>query len=140
MIKEYTHWEPGMKKEKVFIDWTTIDYLVDKIELQVRKSEIQYNAVVGVLRGGLVPAVMLSHRLNLPMYILWPDSELGDSCGRILIVDEIYDTGETIQKLKARHPTADFAVLYHNANLPNIEYYGTKQLLDKWIVFPWEKQ
>ena len=135
---EYTYWEPGMKKEKVFIDWSTIEFLVDQLTTQIRKSGKQYDAVVGVLRGGLVPAVMLSHRLNLPMYVVWPDSQLGDGLPNLLFVDEIYDTGKTINRLQACHPSADFAVLYHNSDLPPLKFYGTKQLLNKWLVFPWE--
>jgi hypoxanthine phosphoribosyltransferase len=137
---EYTYWEPGMKKEKVFIDWSTIEFLVDQLTTQIRKSGKQYDAVVGVLRGGLVPAVMLSHRLDLPLYVVRPDSDLWDEDNHYLIVDEIYDTGKTIDQLKTKHPNADFAVLYHNSNLPPLDFYATKQLLNKWLVFPWEKQ
>jgi hypothetical protein len=134
---EYTYWEPGMKKEKVFIDWSTIEFLVDQLTTQIRKSGKQYDAVVGVLRGGLIPAVMLSHRLDLPMIVARPTSQLGES-ENLLFVDEIYDTGATINALKARHPSSDFAVLYHNNDLPPLKFYGTKQLLNKWLVFPWE--
>ena len=135
---EYTYWEPGMKKEKVFIDWSTIEFLVDQLAMQIRKSDKQYDAIVGIQRGGLIPAVMLSHRLNLPMYVITPSSQLDDGLQNLLFVDEIYDTGKTIDHLQTCHPFADFAVLYHNNDLPPLKFYGTKQLLNKWLVFPWE--
>jgi adenine/guanine phosphoribosyltransferase-like PRPP-binding protein len=29
----------------------------------------QYDCIIGLKRGGLIPAVYLSHKLNIPMYI-----------------------------------------------------------------------
>jgi hypoxanthine phosphoribosyltransferase len=65
--------------------------------------------VVGITRGGLLPAVMISHWLNVPMHSL--DVSLRDGGDRvsnlgmasdayegknILIIDDINDTGATI--------------------------------------------
>jgi hypoxanthine phosphoribosyltransferase len=140
MTQDYTHWQPGMKKEMYYVDWDTIEFLVEELEMQIRLEHKQYDAVVGILRGGLVPAVMLSHRLKLPMYVVTPSSMIDETNKKLLFVDEIYDTGKTIYALRAKHSNADFAVLYHNSDLPPLEYYAVRDSLDKWIVFPWEIQ
>ena len=57
---------------------------------------------------------------------------------KTLIVDEIYDTGKTIRGLKQVNPMTQFAVLYHNIGLDELQYYGRKMRLDNWLVFPWE--
>jgi len=129
----------SLKKDYAHIDWIVIEYLVSILVEKIKQSDIKYDMLVGINRGGLIPAVMLSHKLELPMITMTPDDVLPKGL-RHLIVDEIYDTGNTITKIKANNPTADFAVLYHNTELPPLKFYGLKAPLDKWLIFPWEKQ
>jgi hypoxanthine phosphoribosyltransferase len=128
------------KKNKTFISWSEIDKLLDDIERQIKESGEKFEMIAGVTRGGLVPAVMLSHRLELPMMaITTEDAILPISLAKkTLIVDEIYDTGKTIKGLKQVNPMTQFAVLYHNVGLDQLEFYGKKMRLDNWLVFPWE--
>ena len=128
------------KKNKTFISWSEIDKLLDDIERQIKESGEKFEMIAGVTRGGLIPAVMLSHRLDLPMMaITTEDAILPISLAKkTLIVDEIYDTGKTIKGLKQVNPMTQFAVLYHNVGLDQLEFYGKKMRLDNWLVFPWE--
>ena len=128
------------KKNKTFISWSEIDKLLDDIERQIKESGEKFSMIAGVTRGGLVPAVMLSHRLDLPMMaISTEDAILPISLAKkTLIVDEIYDTGKTIKGLKQVNPMTQFAVLYHNIGLEELPFYGKKMRLDNWLVFPWE--
>lgn len=128
------------KKNKTFISWSEIDKLLDDIQRQIKESGEKFEMIAGVTRGGLVPAVMLSHRLDLPMMaITTEDAILPISLAKkTLIVDEIYDTGKTIKGLKQVNPMTQFAVLYHNVGLDQLEFYGKKTRLDNWLVFPWE--
>jgi len=128
------------KKNKTFISWSEINELLDAIQKQIKDSGEKFEMIAGVTRGGLVPAVMLSHRLDLPMMaITIEDAILPISLAKkTLIVDEIYDTGKTIKGLKQVNPVTQFAVLYHNVGLDQLEFYGKKMRLDNWLVFPWE--
>ena len=119
--------------------------------------------LVGVGRGGLVPAAYLSHRTGLQMLSVDHSSgergfgdELLDKLAakiragaRILIVDDINDSGTTINYLrvaieaKVDDPDAlRVAVLIHNVrSKARVDYYGSE--IDrgrdkKWYVFPWE--
>lgn len=136
--KEYDHWvSTTSKKEVRHLTWSHITELVDTLEAQIRESKQHYELIAGVARGGLIPAIMLSHRLKLPMMAI-TDRTLIPISKRCLVIDEIYDTGATIQKLKDINPGIHVGVLFHNEALPALEYFAVKDPLQKWIVFPWE--
>jgi len=82
---------------------------------QISQSRWQPDYVVGLTRGGLTPAVMLSQYLDVPMYTLkvslrdgaehdcesnlWMSADAG--LGKnILIVDDINDTGATMDWIR----------------------------------------
>ena len=119
--------------------------------------------LVGVGRGGLVPAAYLSHRTGITM--LSVDHSSGDAAfadelleklaaksregSNILIVDDINDSGSTIAYLRdvlAGHGCLEqhirVAVLINNVrSKAHTEYAGTNmdRSADKrWFVFPWE--
>jgi hypoxanthine phosphoribosyltransferase len=129
----------SLKKDYAHIDWIIVEYVVSILVEKIKKSGIKYDMLVGINRGGLIPAVMLSHKLELPMITMMPDDVLVDD-KRYLIIDEIYDTGKTIQQIQRNNPDIDFAVLYHNIDLSPLKFYALKIPLDKWLIFPWEKQ
>lgn len=119
--------------------------------------------VIGIGRGGLVPAVYISHQLNLPMLSIdhsskvpgFADELLGkvaekSAAGtKLLFVDDINDSGGTIDYI--RRLLADngcdegnlrFAVVMNNqSSKVSVEYWA--QTIDRsedkrWFVFPWE--
>lgn len=121
--------------------------------------------IVGLARGGLPASVKLSHFLNIPMYALNKDesnfwmAEDAYNGVKILVVDDINDTGKTIEQLKKDWQSSclpndpkwstifgdnvRFAVLIHNeASTQDIDYFGhtiNKNENPEWCVFPWEK-
>ena len=136
--KEYDHWLNTISKKEVrHLTWSHITELVDTLESKIRESKQHYELIAGIARGGLIPAIMLSHRLKLPMMAI-TDRTLIPISKRCLVIDEIYDTGATIQKLKDINPGIHVGVLFHNEALPELEYFAVKDSLQQWIVFPWE--
>jgi len=136
---------------------------LEAIARQVEKGGWRPDFLVGVGRGGLVPAAYLSHRTGITM--LSVDHSSGDDAfadellaklaaksregSRILIVDDINDSGTTIAYLRqvlADHgcsePHIRVAVLINNRrSKARVEYAGTN--IDRgedkrWYVFPWE--
>lgn len=94
------------------IDWTTFHSYVADICRQIANSEWRPDYIVGLTRGGLFPAVMISHYFNVPMLSLnlslrdGGDKESNltmseDAFNRknILIVDDINDSGATLNWL-----------------------------------------
>ena len=138
-LKEYDHWKYKVSKDEIkHLTWDHINELVDTLEAKIRKAKQHYELIAGVTRGGLIPAIMLSHRLHLPMMAITPRTLIPIS-KRCLVIDEIYDTGGTIKQIKEVNPGIHVGVLYHNEALPDLEYFATKDSLKQWIVFPWEK-
>lgn len=136
---------------------------VEALAVQIEADEWKPDFLVGIGRGGLVPAAYLSHRTGLQMLSVdhsTKDRGFGDELldklaakirdgARILIVDDINDSGGTIDYLRAaieaKVETPDrlrVAVLIHNVcSRARAEYHGSEidRSRDKlWYVFPWE--
>ena len=119
--------------------------------------------LVGVGRGGLAPAVYLSHRLDLPLVsidhsariaafgaalvaIVAERTRAGD---RLLFVEDINDSGKTIGEIRAALAAQGavaanirFAVLLDNSqSAQKVEYRARaidRTVTKDWFVFPWE--
>jgi hypoxanthine phosphoribosyltransferase len=136
---------------------------VEAVARQIEGDDWQPDFLVGIGRGGLVPAAYLSHRTGIQMLSVDHSSgehgfadELLDKLAakiregrRILIVDDINDSGGTIAYLRAAidgksgDPAAlRIAVLVHNVrSQAKAEYHGSEIDRDadkRWFVFPWE--
>ena len=139
---------------------------LDEVETLARLLEADNwrpDFLVGIGRGGLVPAAYLSHRTGIQMLSVDHSSgeagfgdelldklahKIGDGLN-ILIVDDINDSGGTIQYLRAAieaktdNPSGlRVAVLVHNVrSKAKVEYHGSEIDRDQdkgWYVFPWE--
>ena len=136
---------------------------VDAVAEKVTADPWRADFLVGIGRGGLVPAAYLSHRLDIAM--LSVDVSSGEAGfadellvklaakskdgRRILIVDDINDSGTTIDhlraKIEAHGGAADevrVAVLINNVrSKANAEYAAEtidRETDKRWFVFPWE--
>jgi hypoxanthine phosphoribosyltransferase len=120
---------------KEYISWDDFDNMVDELADMI--PEGVYEGVYAVPRGGLITGVMLSHKLDLP-FIDRLQSYYGK---KFLIVDDIADTGETLNRFKAEiYDYADIATIhYHKQSIVEPAYW-VQEKGDKWIVYPWEKK
>ena len=54
---------------KEYITWNKIEKAIDVIDEKIPKElKNQVRGIYGIPRGGLIPAVMLSHRLKIPIF------------------------------------------------------------------------
>jgi hypoxanthine phosphoribosyltransferase len=117
-------------KNKIYLSWDDINQAVDTLCDNILKQEIPVKSVFGLKRGGLIPAVMVSHKLGLP----WSDVMLPNT----LVIDDICDTGLTLKNTVGVYT----AVLHHKPHTscytPNI--YAHEHNGDEWIIYPWEKK
>jgi xanthine phosphoribosyltransferase len=137
---------------------------VEAVARQLETGDWRPDFLVGIGRGGLVPAAFLSHRIGISMLSVDHSSGepgFGDELlvklatkieagARILIVDDINDSGTTIATLRAAieartEAAADrlrVAVLINNTrSKAKAEYCSTeidRDLDKRWFVFPWE--
>ena len=127
---------------------------------QLNQQQWQPQVILGLNRGGCIPAIYLSHKLDVPHHVL--NVSLRDHADnpdlttlekvyawqkRILIVDDINDTGATFNYIMnnfGKPERLKFAVILHNtvSTYTDIDYKGFEinKLEDpRWIVFPWEQ-
>jgi hypoxanthine phosphoribosyltransferase len=160
--------------KKIYYTWQDIEKQTQEILRQLQRDAWMPDYVVGLTRGGLVPANLISQYLEVPMETLkvslrddnnQPESNLwmADDAfeqKRILIVDDINDSGATLNWVKEDwmssalpdNPkwteiwgnTVRVAVLVDNeasASELTVSYSAVdlnKAEEDCWIVFPWE--
>lgn len=155
-----------MSKEKLYCTWDDLTKLVSKIEVQCGWDDYKPDLVVGIARGGLVPAVMLSHRFEVPhIPVVWTTrdfighadfshqnlshiSEVRHAAFAkkdVLIVDDICDSGKTFETLQKHLPDGNGHVLYASLHCRSSSsfsphYKGEMIYDDKWIVYPYEKR
>ena len=108
------------------LNWIEFEKCVFSISKQCKNKN--FNGVYGFPRGGLCLAVALSHSLNLPL--------LDKPIKKSLIVDDIYDSGYTLEKI--RHLKGSETHVWISKTKPTwwnaYKYINEKE----WIVFPWE--
>lgn len=148
--------EANVKKN--FITQATVSSYLGIIANKMKDDNFMPDIVIGLSRGGLAPGIMMSHYLKRPFipfetalrdFPVWKSNTMAlESVKRVLIVDDICDTGETFKKLKDElskelpNLEVKFASLHYNT--PAIfkpDWYGTlinKEIDDVWLVYPWE--
>ena len=172
--------------KKIYYSWQEIENQTQEILRQLQRDAWRPDYVVGLTRGGLVPATLISQYLEVPMECLkislrdsehGPESNLwmaedafgyvmhdpmcsGNGRKKILIVDDINDSGATLNWIKNDWPSGCLpndkrweevwgnnvrvATLVDNEASKSelkISYSAVdlnKAEEDVWIVFPWE--
>jgi xanthine phosphoribosyltransferase len=120
-------------------------------------GEGAWRAVVAITRGGMAPAMIVARELDIRTVdtisiksydhqarseaeiLKSPDADLmGDGTG-ILIVDDLVDSGKTLEVVRAMYPNAHFATVYAKPKgRPQVDTFITEVSQDTWIFFPWD--
>ena len=107
--------------KKRFLSHEEVQGMVNNIIRHLQKHQIHPVAIVGITRGGLTPAVMMSHYFNCPLLTLdyslrdREGAELNDAATQqvldrieplidrrnVVIVDDINDSGDTLTGVKS---------------------------------------
>lgn len=115
-----------------------------------------YDRIIAVSRGGLVPAAILARELNIRVVDsicvssydhdqqrelrILKNAEIADS-PKLLIVDDLVDTGETAKALRQLYPQACFVTVYAKPQgKPLVDKYVTDIEQETWIQLPWDME
>ncbi|MCA0871289.1 xanthine phosphoribosyltransferase [Seohaeicola saemankumensis] len=121
-----------------------------------------WRAIVAVTRGGMAPAMIIARELDVrtvdtisvksyhssggkadqrreAQVLKAPDAALmGDGTG-ILIIDDLVDSGKTLELVRQMYPKAHFACVYAKPEgEKQADTYITSVSQDTWIFFPWD--
>ena len=116
-----------------------------------------WRAVVAITRGGMAPAMIVARELDIRLVdtisvksydwqsraeavvLKAPDAALmGDGAG-VLIVDDLVDTGKTLELVRRLYPKAHFATVYAKPQgRGQVDTFITEVSQDTWIFFPWD--
>jgi xanthine phosphoribosyltransferase len=120
-----------------------------------------FEAIVCITRGGLVPAAIVARELGIKLIeTVCVSSYTGISQGdltvlkgvapeivargggegaRVLLVDDLVDTGKTATVVRALVPRAHLATVYAKPmGRPMVDTFITEVSQDTWIYFPWD--
>lgn len=148
------------------IGWNEIAFYCDEFADSQIRSNTKYDTIVGIGRGGLVPAVIVSHSLGVPLVpVMWQKRDgntqyeqvlreyvkglSSDIENRILIVDDINDTGVTM--LEVGNSLKNFLQVYEKPAIVKTftvyqkpstkhpsDFFMEELDDDEWAIFPWE--
>lgn len=153
-----------------FLTWPQVETLSSKLTNLIKTSNESFDLILAITRGGLVPATLLSQSFELrnivsatvlfytddgeqffgmtePRFLSFPSVDnLKDR--RVLIVDDVWDSGRTAyavrnKVIRASPKSVKVAVLHYKSKQNIIsdltpDYYG--EITDNWVVYPWESR
>ncbi|RMF39614.1 MAG: xanthine phosphoribosyltransferase [Alphaproteobacteria bacterium] len=116
-----------------------------------------WRAVVAITRGGMAPAMIVARELDIRVVdtisvksydhqarseaeVLKPPvaEMIGEGEG-VLIIDDLVDTGKTLELVRRLYPKAHCATVYAKPKgRPMVDTYITEVSQDTWIFFPWD--
>lgn len=139
---------------KIYIKWEEFHQDTKKLCQKIKQSG-EYNKIVAISRGGLLPAGILAYELdirntqaiNISSYDgdkqrSLEDVEICDNVGTVdektLIVDDLSDTGTTFKLLRSRFPNARYVTVYAKPKGQSVVDIFSREMPDEWLVFPWD--
>ena len=116
-----------------------------------------WKAVIAITRGGMAPAMIVARELDIrtvdtisiksydhqkqsdAVVLKAPDMDImGDGEG-VLIIDDLVDTGKTLEVVREMFPKAHIATVYAKPKgRPMVQTFITEVSQDTWIFFPWD--
>lgn len=140
--------------DKLHISWEDFHNHTKQLAQKIKASG-EYNKIIAISRGGLIPAGIISyeldirntHAINISSYdgecqreICNIDIDVNAGCvdEKTLIIDDLSDTGTTLRLLRQMFPNARFATVYAKPNGVNDVDIFAQAVPDRWIVFPWD--
>ena len=147
----------------LWYSWQDMCLDVNQLCRDIVLDNFKPDVIVGLSRGGLTPGVMMSHWLKKPFkpvksalrdFPEWEDYLPRKTDKRVLILDDICDSGETFERISKhiKGPRENmplqlqcdvrFASLWGNNEVDfKPHYYVREEAKDTnklWIIFPWE--
>lgn len=140
--------------DKIHISWSEFHQDVKELCKKINQSG-NYDKIVAISRGGLIPAGIISYELNIrntsviniATYVGSKHLKLdhvdnpefvGEVNEKTLIVDDLSDSGQTFNVMRRQFPKGKFVTVYtKNKGQSEVDIYA-RLMPDEWLVFPWD--
>ena len=149
--------------ELTHLTWDDVEVYCKKLANEIKNSDFKPEVIVGIQRGGCITAVLLSHLLNIKDFctigirstksddiraqrikpIIYDSFSLQLISGKkVLLTDDITDTGETLIEAKKEllkygsKEVKSATIICAPASNGKVAFYGKE--VKPWVVFPWE--
>jgi len=157
---------PDQRGNDLWVDWDQYHRLIEQLVVRVHQSGWKFDQILCLARGGMRVGDVFSRIFNLPLAILATSSYREDAgtkqgslaiapfvtmasgtlTGRILIVDDLVDSGQTFDLIRAHllrtYPCITelrSAVLWYKAHsVVAPDYYVQKLDDNPWVHQPFE--
>lgn len=140
---------------KIYVGWQKFHLDTQTLVQNIKNSAPNYNHIVAVSRGGLIPAGLLAYELNIRncdvvnMSSYDGDTKRDDANIELsnilqnvgpqtLIIDDLSDSGRTFRILRKLYPQATFVCVYAKEKGKDMCDIYARTMPDEWIVFPWD--
>ena len=114
-----------------------------------------FKGIIAVTRGGLVPAAIVARELDMRLIDtvcvssykeksrsdveFLKNKTMAQDGDNWLIVDDLVDTGKTLEAVRSLMPKAHVATIYAKPmGRGQVETFITEVSQDTWIFFPWD--
>jgi uncharacterized protein len=130
--------------------------IIEAVHTLCRQLTDDYDFIIGVGRGGLIPATLIAYYLDkriinfgistydntfhLDKHEIYQDIKI-DTDKRVLVVDDICDTGRTFNIIQERFPNVSFdflSLFVRCGQEESVNFFSESVEKDIWLVFPWE--
>ena len=116
-----------------------------------------WKGIVAITRGGMAPAMIVARELDIRIVetisiksydhqsqsdaqiLKEPSESLMKDGEGIIIIDDLVDSGKTLDVVRKSYPKAHYATVYAKAKgRPLVDTFITEVSQDTWIFFPWD--
>lgn len=140
--------------DKIYLNWEDFHQDVKNLCAKIKKDG-DYNKIVAISRGGLIPAGIIAYELNIrnsavinistyvgAKHLKLDEVDSPEFVGRVdektLIIDDLADSGQTFRVMRRQFPQGKYVTVYaKEKGKAEVDIYA-RELPDQWIVFPWD--
>jgi len=145
--------------DKLYLSWDDITKFTKTIHEQTKNLGNNFG-IIGLSRGGLIPAVLFSHLKDYKdLFVTGIKSYQGqrkdteifyqiaakynfEEKDFVYVIDDICDTGSTfkaVENYMLPIKLVSISMVYRQNENYKPNYYGIELSDDRWVVFPWEE-
>lgn len=147
--------------EKGFhVSWDQIHRDSRALALNLKKLIMEkgkFDTIVAITRGGMIPAMIIARELDIrlidticiksydhqetlePQIIKLTNKKLSKLGKKVLIIDDLVDSGRTLKIVKSFYPNAFYATVYAKPEGKKFVDTFINEVSQKtWIFFPWD--